>query len=102
MAIEMAIDPSRTNEVMAILQKGEIVAQPDQIANIMRNSQMIGRARGIAEGVSNISNISRDTVIDCSIGELHLHEVQNPDQLAKALKQSYAIAMQQNTSKIFR
>ena len=102
MATEMAIDPSRTNEVMAILQKGEIVAQPDQIANIMSNSQMIGRARGIAEEASNISNISRDTVIDCSIGELHLHEVQNPDQLAKALKQSYAIAMQQNTSKIFR
>lgn len=102
MAEEMAIDKSRTNEVMAILQKGEIVAQPDQIANIMRNNQLIGMARGVAESASNVSNISKETRIDCSIGELHLHEVQNPDQLAKALKQNYAIAMQQNTSKIFR
>lgn len=102
MAEEMAIDKSRTNEVMAILQKGEIVAQPDQLANIMRNNQLIGMARGVAESASNVSNISKETRIDCSIGELHLHEVQNPDQLAKALKQNYAIAMQQNTSKIFR
>lgn len=102
MAEEMAIDSSRTNEVFAILQKGEIVAQPDQLANIMRNNQLIGMARGVAESASNVSNISKETRIDCSIGELHLHEVQNPDQLAKALKQNYAIAMQQNTSKIFR
>lgn len=98
----MAIDPSRTNEVFAILQKGEIVSQPDQIANIMRNNRTLGMVKGFAEGVNNVSNVSKDTVIDCSIGELHLHEVQNPDQLAKALKQNYAIAMKQNESKIFR
>ena len=44
---------------------------------------------------------SKAQSFDYSIGEIHLHEVQNVDEFANALKQTWVLQMQQNRSKKF-
>lgn len=101
-AKRIAVNPLKADEVAAILQKGEFVIQPGQMSNIMKNNQMIGQMA--AEEASNaISRYSTNTeAYSFSIGEVHLHEVQNVDELAKALSQTFETSMQQNFSKIFK
>ena len=103
-AKRVAVNPLKADEVMAILQKGELVTQPDQMSNIMRNNQLIGQmaAEQANSAIRSINNVTRDNVVDFSIGEIHLHEVQNVDEFAKALSQTFASSMQQNFSKIFK
>ena len=103
-AKRVAVNPLKADEVMAILQKGELVTQPEQMSNIMRNNQLIGQmaAEQANSAIRSINNVTRDNVVDFSIGEIHLHEVQNVDEFAKALSQTFASSMQQNFSKIFK
>lgn len=101
-AKRIATNPLKADEVAAILQKGEFVTQPEQMSNIMRNNQMIGQMA--AEQATNaIGRASTNAqAFSFSIGEIHLHEVQNVDEFAKALNQTFASSMQQNFSKIFK
>jgi tetratricopeptide (TPR) repeat protein len=101
-AKRIATNPLKADEVAAILQKGEFVTQPEQMSNIMRNNQMIGQMA--AEQATNaIGRVSTNAqAFSFSIGEVHLHEVQNADEFAKALSQTFETSMQQNFSKIFK
>lgn len=103
-ARRVATNPLKADEVVALLQKGELVTQPEQMSNIMRNNQMIGQmaAEQANSAIKSINNVTRDNVIDFSIGEIHLHEVQNVDEFVKALGQTFESSMQQNFSKIFK
>lgn len=97
-AYKIALDKLRTDEVFAILKKGEGVLTPNQMQNVITNSEMVGRA-----GASVINEVpvhkNLQNSYDCSIGEIHLHEVQNVDEFAKALDQSFASTMQQQMKK---
>ncbi len=103
MATEMAIDPSRTNEVMAILQKGEIVAQPDQIANIMRNNRTLGMVKGFAEGasVNNVKNNQSKVVNVNFTGGITMNEVQDVEKFTSELFRNAKPVISQTFSKVF-
>lgn len=101
-ARKIALDPLRADEVVKILQKGEGVFQPDQIRNVMQNSELIGRMSADASALGAVTNMSRNNTIDCSIGQVHLHEVQNVDEFANAMKQTFASSMRQNFTEIFK
>lgn len=103
MAEEMAIDSSRTNEVFAILQKGEIVAQPDQLANIMRNNQLIGMARGVAESasVNNVKNNQSKVVNVNFTGGITMNEVQDVEKFTSELFRNAKPVISQTFSKVF-
>lgn len=93
-------DYLKNGEVQAILQKGEIVTQPAQMAHVIENSKRIGQIEALsAKAMENRQAMMQS--IDCSIGEIHLHEVQNVDGLAKALDQSFVMRIGQKYSKYF-
>ena len=99
----MAIDPSRTNEVFAILQKGEIVSQPDQIANIMRNNRTLGMVKGFAEGasVSNVKNAQNQVVNVNFTGGITMNEVQDVEKFTSELFRNAKPVISQTFSKVF-
>lgn len=101
-ARKIALDPLRADEVVKILQRGEGVFQPEQIRNVMQNSELVGRMSADASALGAVTNLSRNNTIDCSIGQVHLHEVKNPDEFAKAMKQTFASSMRQNFSEVFK
>ena len=101
-ARKIALDPLRADEVVKILQKGEGVFQPDQIRNVMQNSELVGRMSADASALGAVTNMSRNNTIDCSIGQVHLHEIKDVDEFAKAMKQTFASSMRQNFSEVFK
>lgn len=94
----VAINPLKSDEVLRVLQKGEGVFTQPQMSNLVNNSMLMGRMLEKTSGAIHASG-SGGQLIDCSIGELHLHEVQNVDEFAKALDQSFASTMQQQMKK---
>ena len=101
-ARKIALDPLRADEVVKILQKGEGVFQPDQIRNVMQNSELVGRMSADASAIGAVTNMSRNNTIDCSIGQVHLHEIKDVDEFANAMKQTFASSMRQNFTEIFK
>lgn len=95
----IAIDPLKSDEVIAKLQMGEGVFTQPQMSNLVNNSMLMGR---IYDQTTGGYKTTSGTSVDFSIGELHLHEVQNPDELANALKQSFASSMRQNFTEVFK
>ena len=95
----IAIDPLKSDEVLAKLQSGEGVFTQPQMSNLVNNSMLMGR---IYDQTTGGYKTTSGTSVDFSIGELHLHEVQNPDELANALKQSFASSMRQNFTEVFK
>ena len=96
----IAIDPLKSDEVLAKLQTGEGVFTPNQMENTVNNSMLMGRM--LERNSGGINGISGGQVIDFSIGELHLHEVNDADGLANALDQTFELKLSQNFSKYFK
>jgi len=96
----IAIDPLKSDEVIAKLQAGEGVFTPGQMENTVNNSMMMGRM--LERNSDAIRSSSNSQVIDFSIGELHLHEVNDADGLANALDQTFELKLRQNFSKYFK
>ena len=94
----VAIDPLKSDEVLAKLQSGEGVFTQPQMGNLVNNSMLMGRMLEKTSGAIHTSGVGNQ-LIDCSIGEIHLHEVQDVDGFAKALDQSFASTMQQKMKK---
>ena len=94
----VAINPLKSDEVLRVLQKGEGVFTQPQMQNMLNNSMLMGRMLEKASGAIHTSG-SGGQLIDCSIGEIHLHEVQDVDGFAKALDQHFASTMKQQMSK---
>ena len=117
----------KDNEVPIIAQKGEFVYQPEQILNTLDNVRRdtmeqllpyltntlsnkykkldIESITDLVETANNsfVPNVPNQTyqTNDFSIGEIHLHEIQNVDEFAHALEQTWELKMQQNRSKKF-
>lgn len=78
-------------EIPAILQKGEAVLTEEQIKNLaynLRNSGVQQNMMKIPDYSKMANSISTNTVqqpITISMGEIHLHEVQNVDSFANAI-----------------
>lgn len=78
-------------EIPAILQKGEAVLTEEQIKNLAYNLRNSGVQQNMMKtpDYSKMANsISTNTVqqpITISMGEIHLHEVQNVDSFANAI-----------------
>lgn len=78
-------------EIPAILQKGEAVLTEEQIKNLaynLRNSGVQQNMMKIPDYSKMANSISTNTVqqpITISMGEIHLHEVQNVDSFADAI-----------------
>ena len=96
----IAIDPLKSDEVLAKLQKGEGVFTPSQMENTVNNSMLMGKM--LERNSGGINGISGGQTIDFSIGELHLHEVNNADDFANALDQTFELKFSQNFSKYFK
>ena len=90
----------KSDEVIAKLQAGEGVFTPGQMENTVNNSMMMGRM--LECNSDAIRSSSNSQVIDFSIGELHLHEVNDADGLANALDQTFELKLRQNFSKYFK
>ena len=90
----IALNDLKANEVPAVLQVGEAVLTKKQQANVVHN-MVAGVDYGMrfAHGVNNTSNVN------INIPEIHVHEVQNADVLAKEITKSFKTRMIQEVRK---
>lgn len=92
-------------EIPAILQKGEAVLTEEQIKNLaynLRNSGVQQNMMKIPDYSKMANSISTNTVqqpITISMGEIHLHEVQNVDGFADAIVKYFPGRMLQAINK---
>lgn len=98
----IAVDPLRSDEIIAKLQHGEGVFTQSQMRNVVENSMLLGKYASQLESSGAISRGGSSQVIDFSIGEMHLHDVQDVDGFAKALDQTFELKLSQNFSKYFK
>lgn len=96
----ISINPVKPGEVIEILQSGEGVFTENQMRNMAERFQLMSGIASGALGNSAVTN-SRNNDVTVTFGDIHLHEVQNPDEFAKALDQTFATSLGQNFSKVF-
>ena len=96
----ISINPVKPGEVIEILQSGEGVFTENQMRNMVERFQLMSGIASGALGNSAVTN-SRNNDVTVTFGDIHLHEVQNPDEFAKALDQTFATSLGQNFSKVF-
>lgn len=75
--------------------KGLVNSQTKQLIDLLHKEYT-------SPSIDPINSSSNSQVIDFSIGELHLHEVNDADGLANALDQTFELKLRQNFSKYFK
>ena len=90
----IALEDLKSNEVPAVLQVGEAVLTKKQQANVVSN--MIA---GVDYGMRFANGINKTSNVNINIPEIHVHEVQNADTLAKEITKSFKTRMIQEVRK---
>ncbi|SHO53697.1 phage tail tape measure protein [Anaerocolumna xylanovorans] len=93
----LALDKLKPDEFINVLNTGEGVITPEQIDNVMANYTTVFNA-GVISGISPLNNMIPDNSnsgFSYSIGELHLHEVQNVDNLADEIISTFGSKINQ-------
>lgn len=90
----IALDDLKANEVPAVLQVGEAVLTKKQQNNVVHN--MIA---GVDYGMKAAQGINRNSSVNINIPEIHVHEVQNADALAREITRSFKTRMMQEVRK---
>lgn len=90
----IALDDLKANEVPAVLQIGEAVLTKKQQDNVVRN--MIA---GVDYGMKFAQGVNKTSNVNINIPEIHVHEVQNADVLAKEITKSFKTRMMQEVRK---
>lgn len=90
----IALEDLKSNEVPAILQVGEAVLTKKQQSNVVGN--MIA---GVDYGMRFANGINKTSNVNINIPEIHVHEVQNADTLAKEITKSFKTRMIQEVRK---
>ena len=90
----IALEDLKANEVPAILQVGEAVLTKKQQANVVSNM-----VTGVDYGMRCAQGINKTSNVNINIPEIHVHEVQNADALAKEITKSFKARMIQEVRK---
>lgn len=98
----LALDKLDSDEIPRILKTNEAVLTPEQVDSIManvRNTYNSGIGTGSSSVLNNIIPNDKLNQISYSIGEIHLHEIQNVDKLSKAIKTTFLPTLNQQLYK---
>lgn len=90
----IALDDLKANEVPAVLQVGEAVLTKKQQNNVVRNM-----VSGVDYGMRFAQGMNKTSNVNINIPEIHVHEVQNADVLAKEITKSFKTRMIQEVRK---
>lgn len=90
----IALDDLKANEVPAVLQVGEAVLTKQQQDRVVHNM-----VTGVDYGMRFAQGVNKTSNVNINIPEIHVHEVQNADTLAKEIAQSFKTRMIQEVRK---
>lgn len=90
----IALDDLKANEVPAVLQVGEAVLTKKQQNNVIRNM-----VTGVDYGMRFAQGVNKTSNVNVNIPEIHVHEVQNADALAREITKSFKTRMIQEVRK---